>query len=160
MVDFARSLMEWMGGSVADGEAAGDGAVGRGGRGGAGGHQMRGHPLEFRHLRFFDSVEALTSTLPTSQPKLILAIPPSMSHGPSRRLFTQLASNPNTLVLLTSRGLQGTLSQELFEIWNSKQERGSKAGEGQIGRPVELKDQMEIKVRRSSMLTCSAGLHL
>jgi hypothetical protein len=44
MIDLARGLMEWMGGGVASGEAAGDGGVGRGRNAG----EMRGHPLEFR----------------------------------------------------------------------------------------------------------------
>ncbi|CED83949.1 mRNA cleavage and polyadenylation factor II complex, subunit CFT2 (CPSF subunit) [Phaffia rhodozyma] len=140
MVDFTRSLMEWMGGDVARGEATM--GFGRGG----GGNEMRGHPLEFRHLRFYDSVAALTATYPASRPKLILAIPPSMSHGPSRALFTQLASNLNTLVVLTSRSEPGTLSYDLFEKWNERQAPGRKAGEGEAGVPLGLDETLEITV--------------
>lgn len=176
MIDFARSLMEWMGGGVASGEAAGDGGVGR--NNGRGGGETRGHPLEFRfvasrllslflalsfskatltpyvpllsfpssHLRFYDSVEALTATYPASRPKLVLAIPPSMSHGPSRSLFTQYATSPQTLVVLTSRGVPGTLGGDMFEKWNERQERGGKAGEGGVGKPVEMTEKLEIQV--------------
>lgn len=42
MVDFARSLMEWMGGAVAEGETSMDYNQRRNG------NEMRGHPLEFR----------------------------------------------------------------------------------------------------------------
>lgn len=99
-----------------------------------------------RHLRFYDSVAALTATYPASRPKLILAIPPSLSHGPSRSLFTQLASNDHTLVVLTERGKPGTLSHELFQAWNARQSTGQKAGEGSAGRPLEMNDKFQIKV--------------
>jgi hypothetical protein len=98
------------------------------------------------HLRFYDSVAALTATYPASRPKLILAIPPSMSHGPSRTLFTQLASNLNTLIVLTSRGEPNTLSSELFELWNQRQERGKKAGEGEVGVPLGADQKFEVEV--------------
>lgn len=99
-----------------------------------------------RHLRFYDSVAALTATYPASRPKLILAIPPSMSHGPSRTLFTQLAENLNALIVLTSRGTPNTLGSELFEMWNGRQERGKKAGEGEVGTPIGSDQKMDIEV--------------
>jgi cleavage and polyadenylation specificity factor subunit 2 len=102
-----------------------------------------------RHLRFYDSVAALTATYPASRPKLILAIPPSLSHGPSRTLFTQLASNDHTLVVLTERGKPGTLSHDLFQAWNARQSTGQKAGEGSAGRPLEMNDRFQIKARSS-----------
>lgn len=100
----------------------------------------------FRHLKFYDSLSALTATYPSSRPKLILAIPPSMSHGPSRTLFTSLASNSHTLVVLTQRGEPGTLAADLFERWNVRQERGKKAGEGEVGRPLEMDEHFEVDV--------------
>lgn len=102
--------------------------------------------VSFSHLRFYDSVEALTATYPASRPKLVLAIPPSMSHGPSRSLFTQYADNTRTLVVLTSRGVPGTLGGDLFEMWNSRQERGRKAGEGAAGKPIEVREKMDLQV--------------
>lgn len=178
MVDFARSLMEWMGGTVAEGETSMNFNRERNGAG----QEMRGHPLEFRcgflclnphrferflmllnlcsfnrHLRFYDSVAALTATYPASRPKLILAVPPSMSHGPSRTLFTQLASNDHTCIVLTERGLPGTLGHDLFQLWNKRQADGKKAGDGGPGDPIPMNEEFDIKVRLPTLITTQSA---
>lgn len=80
-----------------------------------------------------------------------------MSHGPSRSLFTQLASNDHTLIVLTERGQPGTLSHDLFQAWNSRQADGCKAGEGSAGRPLEMNDKFEVKVRAVCALYLRRG---
>ena len=34
----------------------------------------------------------------------------------------------------------------MFEKWNERQERGGKAGEGGVGKPVEMTEKLEIQV--------------
>ena len=54
----------------------------------------------------------------SKDPKLILAVPTSFSHGQSRSSFADFAAVPDNVILLTGRGGEGTLGRMLFEHWN------------------------------------------
>lgn len=149
-VRVARSLMEWMGGTVAKEEGLGSA---QGTRGGASGGQKRKRAnsmalegatttgaLRFKHLRFFSSVQeyeqAVRSTPLGASPRCVLAAPMNMSYGPSRRLFTSMAKEPGTRIVLTGRSERGTLGQDLFETWNGQQDEDAKRyGMGKVGDP-------------------------
>lgn len=162
-VRVARSLMEWMGGTVASDE--GLGSAQDNARQGFGGNRGRKRPppsggpggreedaaagtgaLRFKHLRFYPSVEAYETDpfLQTNRgPRCVLAVPMSMNYGFSRRLFTRMAGNRAVKVVLTGRSEVGTLGQELFERWNEIQVGNARYGEGQVGVPVRLKPDGE-----------------
>ncbi|TIB07369.1 hypothetical protein E3P77_03933 [Wallemia ichthyophaga] len=119
MLKFVRGLMEFFGGAT----AAGDNTL-RQGRG----------VLEFKTLNIFTSVDALEATHPNT-PKVVLAVPLSMSYGSSRRLFSSFASTPGNAVVLTSRGMTGSLARDIFDRWNSRQ-GDSQWGSGRLGAMV------------------------
>ncbi|KAK1925358.1 beta-lactamase-like protein [Papiliotrema laurentii] len=151
MVNFARSLIEWMGGVVRDsGEdevlESRRGRKGRKGRktGGALGSEYGA--LDFRHVKFFSSPEELAKAYSVDMPKLILAIPPSLSHGPSRWLFTSLANREGNVVLLTNRGEDGTLARDLYDRWESQQDDSAKWGKGRIGHMQDLEGHLQIEM--------------
>jgi cleavage and polyadenylation specificity factor subunit 2 len=86
-----------------------------------------------RHLEFFPNPQALLQTYSSKDPKLILAVPASLSHGPSRHLFQDFAAVPDNVVLLTSRGEERTLARALFVKWDDSQHlrtNGTKAKSG------------------------------
>ncbi|WVR06284.1 hypothetical protein IAU60_003314 [Kwoniella sp. DSM 27419] len=159
MIAFARSLIEWMGGVVKD--AGGEEVVGdlagkkRRGRSAAAALGSEYGALDFRHVQFFASPGDLLQAYPLMRPKVVLAIPPTMSHGPSRFLFTTMASTEGNVVLLTSRAEAGTLARELYEQWEQRQQDGAKWGKGKIGSvgvlDGELKLEMDSKVPLSGV---------
>ncbi|WWD04790.1 hypothetical protein V865_002861 [Kwoniella europaea PYCC6329] len=161
MVSFARSLIEWMGGVVKEsgGEevVVGDLAGGQKGRkkrrnaGAALGSEYGA--LDFRHVQFFLTPSDLLQAYPLMRPKLVLAIPPSMSHGPSRFLFTTMASTEGNVILLTSRGEDTTLARDLYQRWEQEQEEASKWGKGKIGKLGGLKGQLQIEMDSKVPLT-------
>ncbi|OCF33419.1 cleavage and polyadenylation specificity factor subunit 2 [Kwoniella heveanensis BCC8398] len=153
MVAFARSLIEWMGGVVK--ETGGEGVVGdlsatkgkkRKGRGAAAALASEYGALDFRHVQCFATPGDLLQTYPSMRPKLVLAIPPTMSHGPSRFLFTAMANTEGNVVLLTSRSEAGTLARELYERWEKNQEDAAKWGHGRIGKIAFLDGQLEVQM--------------
>lgn len=79
-------------------------------------------------------------------PKLVLAVPTTMSHGPSRFLFTAMASNPGNVVLLTNRGEDDTLARDLYSRWEMNQADGAKWGHGKIGEVTPLSGPFEIEM--------------
>jgi cleavage and polyadenylation specificity factor subunit 2 len=160
-VRVARSLMEWMGGTVASDEGLGSAQdnARQGGNSGPGGRRKRPFPssgvpgsreedaaasvgaLRFKYLRFYPSVRAYeTDPALAAQPgpRCVLAVPMSMNYGFSRRLFTSMAKERTCKVVLTGRSETGTLGQELFEHWNEVQQGDAKYGEGRVGVPVRL----------------------
>lgn len=114
VVNFAKSLVEWMGGLVKD-SAAGEDilAVAAGRKRRKGGEDFT--TLDFRHVRFFATPADLLQAFPINRPKVVLAVPPNMSHGPSRWLFTAMASTEGNVILLTGKGDDGTLTRELYD---------------------------------------------
>lgn len=73
-------------------------------------------------------------------------MPASLSHGPSRSLFADFASIPDNVVLLTSRGEEGTLSRVLFDRWNNAQRAEDKWDKGKIGSNVMMDGSLSIEV--------------
>ncbi|WVF69249.1 hypothetical protein IAT40_004025 [Kwoniella sp. CBS 6097] len=153
MVAFARSLIEWMGGVVK--ETGGEGVVGdltanrgkkRKGRGAAAALASEYGALDFRHVQCFATPGDLLQTYPSMRPKLVLAIPPTMSHGPSRFLFTAMANAEGNVILLTSRSEAGTLARELYERWEKNQEDTAKWGHGRIGKIGFLDGQLKVEM--------------
>ena len=102
-----------------------------------------------RHLEFFTSPSALLEAFPSSKPKLILAVPDTLSHGSSRSLFADFASVRGNVVVLTTRGGEpDALSRILFDKWNGAQKDEEKFGKGKVGSIITLNDSLHMKVRR------------
>ncbi|KAJ3533914.1 hypothetical protein NMY22_g7139 [Coprinellus aureogranulatus] len=151
MLTFVRSMMEWLGGTISK-EDVGEEGNRR--------HQHRRRrdedeegdalgalALRFKHLEFFPNPQALLQRHSSKDPKLVLAVPASLSHGPSRHLFAEFASVPDNVVLLTQRGAEGTLSRSLFDYWNEAQ-RGDTWDKGKIGRNVMMDGSIKLKMYR------------
>ena len=100
-----------------------------------------------RHLEFFTSPNALLNAHSSKTPKLILAVPLSLSHGSSRAIFTEFATTPDNVILLTSTGEDGTLSRSLFDMWNDEQREEEKWTKGKIGRNILLDKSLNVTVR-------------
>ena len=77
-----------------------------------------------------------------------MAVPASLSHGPSRHLFSDFAAVADNVVLLTGRGAEGTLGRALFEKWNESQRPEDKWDNGKIGRNVMMDGSIKLKMRR------------
>jgi cleavage and polyadenylation specificity factor subunit 2 len=82
------------------------------------------------------------------EPKLILAVPASMSHGPSRSLFADFAAMQGNVVILTQRAEQGTLSRFLMDRWEASQEESQRWQDGKLGEPVPLDRPIELEVKQ------------
>ncbi|EJD48587.1 hypothetical protein AURDEDRAFT_183466 [Auricularia subglabra TFB-10046 SS5] len=152
MLTFVRSMMEWLGGTISK-EDVGE----KPDNNNKGGNRKRkrddeeedaigAFALRFRHLEFFTTYAQLTSTYPSSKPKLILAVPQNISHGSSRAIFTDFASVVGNVVVLTSKGEQGTLSRMLFDKWNEAQRDGDQYGAGTVGEPVTLNETLKLRM--------------
>lgn len=89
----------------------------------------------------------MTTRYASQDPKLILAIPASLSHGASRAIFADFAQMENSVILLTGRGEEGTLGRMLFDKWNSSQREEYKWDRGKIGNNVMMDGVMHLKVR-------------
>lgn len=103
-----------------------------------------------RHLEFFASPAALLQTYPSfptasnpnPKPKLILAVPASLSHGPSRELFTEFAKVPGNMIVLTARGETGSLSRLLYSRWSAASGLDGVSGDGaNVGAPIDLRGE-------------------
>ena len=105
------------------------------------------HPSFSRHLEFFPNPQVLLETYSSKDPKLILAVPASFSHGPSRSLFADFAAVPDNVILLTGRGEEGTLGRLLFDRWNRSQRAEDKWDKGKLGSSVMLDGSLELRVR-------------
>lgn len=148
MLAFARSLIEWFGGVLRDVtglEVAAPTRGGRRGRGQPSNVPEQGH-LPFKHIRFFESVGQLLEAYPMTRPKCVLAVPPTMSHGPSRWLFTAMAGQEGNVVILTGRGEEGTLARDLYDRWEASQDETAKYGRGRIGHMDNLQGQLELQM--------------
>lgn len=86
------------------------------------------------------------------EPKLILAVPASLSHGHSRALFADFAEVTGNVILLTGRGEEGTLGRLLFERWNDSQREEAKWDRGKIGNNVMLDGTIVVQVSFYSIL--------
>ncbi|KAJ6515698.1 beta-lactamase-like protein [Mycena sanguinolenta] len=157
MLTFVRSMMEWLGGTVSKEDVGEEGnntnnrsrnQRRRGGDDDDGEETALGaFALRFKYLEFFPNPESLVKRYASSDPKLILAVPASISHGPSRSLFVNFAAIPNNVVLLTSQGEEGTLARVLFNKWNDSQRADDKWDKGKIGRNVMLDDTLTLAMK-------------
>ncbi|KAF8165522.1 beta-lactamase-like protein [Crassisporium funariophilum] len=153
MLTFVRSMMEWLGGTISKED------VGEEGTGRQQNNKRRrdddneedalgAFALRFKHVEFFPNPQALLQTYSSKDPKLILAVPASLSHGPSRHLFSDFAAVTDNVVLLTGRGEEGTLGRALFEKWDSFQRPEDKWDKGKIGRNVMMDGAIKLKMSR------------
>ncbi|KAL0570092.1 hypothetical protein V5O48_011867 [Marasmius crinis-equi] len=139
MLTFVRSMMEWLGGTISKEDVGEDGTGGRHDRKRKRGDDegdeeaLGAFALRFKHLEFFPSPQALVQKYSSKDPKLILAVPASLSYGPSRQLFCDFAAIPDNVVLLTGRSEEGTLGGMLFDMWNDRQRAETKWDKGKIG---------------------------
>ncbi|KAG6337224.1 hypothetical protein ID866_1854 [Astraeus odoratus] len=152
MLTFVRSMMEWVGGTVSKEDVGVDssGKTGhkrRRGEDDAEDEALGAFALRFRYLEFFLNPQSLMQTYSSKEPKIILAVPASLSHGPSRSLFADFAAVPDNVVLLTARGEEGTLSRILFDRWNSSQRDTDKWDKGKIGNNVMMDGALQLKMR-------------
>ena len=102
--------------------------------------------IDYRHLEFFTTPAALLQTYSTKEPKLILAVPATLSHGPSRALFAEFAEIPDNVVLLTGKCEPGTLGRILFDKWNDSQREETKWDRGKIGNNVMMDGGLHVQV--------------
>ncbi|KAK0528605.1 hypothetical protein OC842_004492 [Tilletia horrida] len=155
MLQRARTFLEWMtregAGSpaaIAAAQAAAEEKERAERRGGQnqrrwGQQRDRAGPLEFRYLRVFASIEAMDEVIPANTPKVVLAVPPSLTHGPSRRLVQRFAERENDVIVLTHRGEPESLARWLWNQWEDRGEGLGKAGrdgwrKGRVGAEVGL----------------------
>ena len=101
-------------------------------------------------MEYFLNPQSLIQTYSSKDPKLILAVPATLSHGPSRALFAQFAEIPDNVVLLTGRGEPGTLGRQLFDKWNNSQREEAKWDRGKIGSNIMMDGVLRLQVRIAS----------
>lgn len=107
--------------------------------------------VRIRFLEFFLNSQSLMQTYSSKEPKIILAVPASLSHGPSRSLFTDFAAVADNVVLLTSRGEEGTLARMLFDRWNDSQRDTDKWDRGKIGSNIMMDGVLQLNVRQVTL---------
>ncbi|KEP55348.1 cleavage and polyadenylation specificity factor subunit 2 [Rhizoctonia solani 123E] len=145
MLTLVRSMMEWFGGTVTKEEAFDTGNNKKRKRNQEGEDDALGTlALRFKHLEIFPSPDALVSRYPSSMPKLLLVVPATLSHGNSRRIFTEFASVPGNVAILSTPSEPGTLANILFNEWNSGQSDNEKFGHGSVGQPIQLNSTMTL----------------
>jgi len=152
VVERARTLMEWMTREWARANASQAGAEEgneapppkrqRGQRGMA--SQAPASPLDFQYLRIFSTLSAMDEAVSPAEAKVVLAWPPSLTYGPSRKLLTRMGRNEKDVIILTQHGEPGSLGRDLYEKWESKQDASAQWGKGKVGKPVEVNDTVEI----------------
>ncbi|KAG6812985.1 hypothetical protein H0H92_014916 [Tricholoma furcatifolium] len=152
MLTFVRSMMEWLGGTVSKEDVGEEGTGSRQAnkrkRNDDDGEEeaLGAFALRFKHLEFFPNPQALLQTYSSKDPKLILAVPASLSHGPSRNLFADFAAVPDNVVLLTGRSEEGTLGRDLFEKWNDSQRVDDKWDKGRIGSNIMMDGVLKLRM--------------
>ena len=105
-----------------------------------------------RHIQFFSSPTELLQRHPLMRPKVILAVPPSLSHGPSRWLFTVMAGTEGNVILLTSMGEENTLSREVYDTWAAGQDAAALWGRGRVGHLHDLSGEKQLEVSLKSVM--------
>ncbi|CDO71405.1 hypothetical protein BN946_scf184908.g163 [Trametes cinnabarina] len=144
-------MMEWLGGTISKEDVGEDGTrhSGRDRRrrdDDDNDDALGAFALRFRHLEFFPNPQSLMQTYSTKDPKLILAVPATLSHGPSRSLFAQFAEIPDNVVLLTGRSEPGTLGRILFDQWNNAQREEAKWDRGKIGSNIMMDGVLRLEM--------------
>lgn len=148
MLTFVRSMMEWLGGTI-NKEDIGEETHTRKKRRRADDDDeaLGALALRFPHVQFFSDPQALLNRHSSKDPKLILAVPTSMSHGPSRNVFVDFAVVPENVILLTGRSEEGTLSRVLFDRWNALQQPEDRWDMGKIGNAIHLDGTLKLQLR-------------
>ncbi|KAF8897717.1 beta-lactamase-like protein [Infundibulicybe gibba] len=153
MLTFVRSMMEWLGGTVSKEDVGEDGTgnnrrdYNKRKRDDDGDEDALGAlALRFKHLEFFPNPQTLLQIYSSKDPKLILAVPASLSHGPSRNLFSDFAAVPDNVVLLTGRSEEGTLGRVLFDEWNDRQRLDDKWDKGKIGSNIMMDGVLRLRM--------------
>ncbi|KAF8450500.1 beta-lactamase-like protein [Boletus edulis BED1] len=151
MLTFVRSMMEWVGGTVSK-EDVGVDVTGktapkrRRADDEADDEALGAFALRFKYLSFFLNPQALVQKYSSKEPKLIIAVPASLSHGPSRSLFADFAAVPDNVILLMNRGEEGTLARMLFDRWNSSQRGDDTWDKGKIGSNVMMDGSLHLRM--------------
>ncbi|KAG8892831.1 hypothetical protein FRC00_011430, partial [Tulasnella sp. 408] len=158
MLAYVRSMVEWMGGTVSKDEAGVEIDTSKTGR-----KRRRDEEedeaavgpmsLRFRHVQFFNDARSFLAAHRPEDPKVILAVPYNMAYGASRKIFTELASDAGNLVVLPSIAEPGTLSHELFSMWNERQTDADKWGKGKVGDVARVREELTIKLNSKVPLT-------
>ncbi|KAJ1597364.1 hypothetical protein NDA14_005783 [Ustilago hordei] len=104
-------------------------------------------PLDFKYVKVYSSLQAMDEAIPQDQAKVVLAVPPSMTHGPSRRLLARFAKNPNDVVVLISRGEPGSLCRQLWDAWNTNQGKGFAWAQGKLGEAVTPNTRVRFELK-------------
>lgn len=106
-----------------------------------------------RFVEFFTNPDQVVDKFSSRDPKLILAIPASLSHGASRSLFASFATVPGNVVVLTGRAEQGTLTRFLMDRWEAGQEDSQRWQDGKLGEPIALDRPIKLEVCYFPFLT-------
>ncbi|KIL00069.1 hypothetical protein PAXRUDRAFT_822086 [Paxillus rubicundulus Ve08.2h10] len=151
MLTFVRSMMEWVGGTVSKEDVGVDGSGKTGnkrrrGDDDADDEALGAFALRFRYLEFFPNPQSLVQKYSSKDPKVILAVPASLSHGPSRSLFADFAAVPDNVVLLTSKGEEGTMARMLFDRWSGSQRGDDTWDKGKIGCNVMMDGALQLRM--------------
>ncbi|KAG9317488.1 beta-lactamase-like protein [Chiua virens] len=137
MLTFVRSMMEWVGGTVSKEDVGVDGSGKTGSKrrradDEAEDEALGAFALRFKYLEFFLNPQAL-------------------SRHPFRMGLLGLYSLtlprfPDNVVLLTSRGEEGTLTRILFDRWNNSQRGDDTWDKGKIGSNVMLDGSLHLRM--------------
>lgn len=150
VVERARAFIEWMSRDWAA-QMLGEQEGGRGSRRRQKNAGVR-PPLELPFLRYYSSVESFRSALAPSQAKVVLATPPSLTHGLSQHLLSEFLGDPDALVLLTGRGEPQSITRTLWDRWNAQQSDPSAWMHGRVGVPTSVGGHFAYEVRRKVRL--------
>lgn len=84
-------------------------------------------------------------------------MPASLSHGPSRELFTEFAKVAGNMVVLTAKGETGSLSRLIFDRWSAASGLDGRSGDGSsVGAPIDLRgESLSLQVSCHSYLSAS-----
>ncbi|WFD00072.1 hypothetical protein MYAM1_002818 [Malassezia yamatoensis] len=110
-------------------------------------------PLDFPFLRLFTSLDAFRNEVATSQPKVVLATPASLTHGHARMLLSDFLTDPDALVLLTNRGEPGSAMRTLWDRWNARQTDKDAWRRGKVGTASAIGGPLSYEIRRRARLT-------
>lgn len=158
MLERARTLMEWMTGEWArKGQNAASAEAGVEEEESEArkkpknnktnnGAQAPSSPLDFKFLRIFSSLQAMDEALSPSDAKVVLAWPPSLTHGPARKLVARIASNDKDVIVLTGKGEPNSLTRQIFDEWENRQNGNARPGVGNVGEPVQGDCKLEIEI--------------
>ena len=99
--DFARSHLEWMNPKDLD---------------------MSENPFDFHYISICSSMEEFEQIAP---PRVVLATVPTLECGFSRSLFSLWGSNPNNIIIFTTKQRNQCLASQLFEKYEQEQKKSS-----------------------------------